>query len=348
MSYSKSYPLQFTGHGTEYFKIWIVNIVLTLMTLGIYSAWAKVRTARWFYGHTLLDGQVFSYLATPIQILKGRMIALVLVALYYAANFLSPLLAAVLLIGFFLLTPWTVINSLRFRARHSAYRGLRFDFTGGLKEAAGIYLLLPLATLLTLGLAFPYVAYRQVKFIAGNTVYGETRAQYGGTAKPFFGAYWPSLALMLLPFGLFAYGYFQMVQLSASGMPKNAVIAAVAGIFGLGAITFYLALFFVVALIQARTANLYYNHAAIGPVSFVSNQRARDLIWIYFSNLILIALTLGVFIPWAKVRLARYRAAHLNLRGPDDLDGFVAGQQKTDAATGAEIADVFDVNVGIA
>ncbi|MDR1854861.1 MAG: DUF898 domain-containing protein, partial [Azoarcus sp.] len=35
--------LQFTGSGGEYFRIWIVNLLLSILTLGIYSAWAKVR-----------------------------------------------------------------------------------------------------------------------------------------------------------------------------------------------------------------------------------------------------------------------------------------------------------------
>ncbi len=39
---STRHPLNFTGKGSEYFKIWIVNIALSLITLGIYSAWAKV------------------------------------------------------------------------------------------------------------------------------------------------------------------------------------------------------------------------------------------------------------------------------------------------------------------
>ncbi|MEM9624119.1 MAG: DUF898 family protein, partial [Pseudomonadota bacterium] len=43
---SRSSTLSFTGDGTEYFRIWIVNLTLTLLTLGIYSAWAKVRTNR--------------------------------------------------------------------------------------------------------------------------------------------------------------------------------------------------------------------------------------------------------------------------------------------------------------
>lgn len=48
--------LRFTGSATEYFRIWIVNLCLTLFTLGIFSAWAKVREKRYFYSHRLLDG----------------------------------------------------------------------------------------------------------------------------------------------------------------------------------------------------------------------------------------------------------------------------------------------------
>jgi uncharacterized membrane protein YjgN (DUF898 family) len=70
-------PFEFRGDGTEYFKIWIVNIFLTLITLGIYSAWATVRNNRYFYGNTFVDGTSFSYLAKPLQILKGRIIAVV-------------------------------------------------------------------------------------------------------------------------------------------------------------------------------------------------------------------------------------------------------------------------------
>jgi len=65
---------EFFGKGLEFFRIWIVNILLTVVTLGIYSAWAKVRTQRYLYGNTRLDGASFEYLAEPLQILQGRLI----------------------------------------------------------------------------------------------------------------------------------------------------------------------------------------------------------------------------------------------------------------------------------
>ena len=68
----RTLPLAFTGNTGEYFKIWIVNVFLTVLTLGIYSAWAKVRNKRYFYGNTLLDGAAFEYHATGRQLLPGR------------------------------------------------------------------------------------------------------------------------------------------------------------------------------------------------------------------------------------------------------------------------------------
>src|SRR5690349_16157554 len=79
-------PFEFRATGAEYFRIWIVNLLLTIVTLGIYSAWAKVRRMRYFYGNTILDGHGFEYHAKPLQILKGR---LIIVAAYVVFFFLT-------------------------------------------------------------------------------------------------------------------------------------------------------------------------------------------------------------------------------------------------------------------
>jgi len=77
VSHKKKESIQFSGLAQEYFSIWIVNLFFTVVTLGIYSAWAKVRNKRYFYGHTRVHKHNFEYLATPTQILKGRIIAFV-------------------------------------------------------------------------------------------------------------------------------------------------------------------------------------------------------------------------------------------------------------------------------
>src|SRR3954470_15403338 len=76
------YPIVFSATAGEYFRIWIVNLALTILTLGIYSAWAKVRKKRYFYGHTSIDGDTFDYRGNPIAILKGRIIAFLVFIAY--------------------------------------------------------------------------------------------------------------------------------------------------------------------------------------------------------------------------------------------------------------------------
>ena len=63
---------EFRGSATEFFGIWIVNLLLSLLTFGIYSAWAKVRTKKYFYQNTYVAGRSFDYHATGGQILIGR------------------------------------------------------------------------------------------------------------------------------------------------------------------------------------------------------------------------------------------------------------------------------------
>src|SRR5712671_5446340 len=62
------YRFDFTGLTGEYFRIWVVSLFLSVVTLGIYSAWGKVRKKRYLYSHTELDGTGFEFRATPLAI----------------------------------------------------------------------------------------------------------------------------------------------------------------------------------------------------------------------------------------------------------------------------------------
>src|SRR3974390_2548730 len=93
--------LQFTGSAGEYFRIWIVNLCLTVVTLGLYSPWAKVRRKRYFYGCTLLEGSAFDYSGNPVAMLKGRLIVLAILAIYSLSQQVLPLLSIALLAAIF-------------------------------------------------------------------------------------------------------------------------------------------------------------------------------------------------------------------------------------------------------
>lgn len=340
------YPLQFTGSGGEYFRIWIVNLALTLLTLGIYSAWAKVRRKRYFNNHTLLDGHPFDYLADPVAILKGRAIAFVCLLVYLLAQSFLPLISALLLLLFFVVTPWIVVRALQFNARNSSHRGLRFDFQGSLAESYIVFLGFAVLSMLTFGLAAPYLFYRKTAFIAGNHVYGNLHSSFHGRVWPFYRIFLVSIGILLGSVFLVLVGL-----IAVEGMPSftnSAGIGALMLYLMGGLLAFYAVLPIVAGYFSARLAQQTFLGTQFGDLGFESRHRARGLIWLYVSNVILIALTLGIFIPWAQVRSARFWIDNLGVIGPaQGLDNVVAAAGQGLSATGSEMADVFDVDLGV-
>jgi len=121
-----------------------------------------------------------------------------------------------------------------------------------------------------------------------------------------------------------------------------AVIYYALAFFGLG---LGLALF---AYLKTQITNLVWSNTSIGDNRFESTLATSEMIWIYLSNAVAIALSLGLLIPWASIRVARYRLHNINLLAQGDLDGFVAAaQEKKVAAAGEEMSDFFDVDFGI-
>ena len=147
----QKHGFQFTGNAKEYFGIWIVNLFLSIITLGIYTAWAKVRRMRYFYGHTFLDGHNLEYHAKPTAILIGRIIV---VGLLIAVNILlsiSPF-AGILVIPYLFAMPWIINQAMRFNARVTSYRNVRFNFKGTYWQALKIFFLIPVGAIVLLGL----------------------------------------------------------------------------------------------------------------------------------------------------------------------------------------------------
>ena len=131
---------QFTGDGREYFRIWVVNVLLTLVTLGVYSAWAKVRKTRYFWQNTRLDGHAFDYHGDPRAILLGRVVALALVLGYTFAFDISRATGLVMVALLCAVGPWLFMRAQRFRLVNSSWRGLRFGFDARLREAYRVVL----------------------------------------------------------------------------------------------------------------------------------------------------------------------------------------------------------------
>ena len=323
---------QFQGDGGEFFRIWIVNLVLSLLTLGIYSAWAKVRTKRYFFGNTELAGDRFDYLASPVAILKGRIIAVVLLGVYTLVSYFFAPMSFFLFILLMLVMPFFVMRAIRFNAVMSSWRGVRFGFGGDLLGAYKVVLLWPLFGLVTLGLGMPYVWYKQNQYLYSHYSYGQTAAATSAVPNDFYRVLFNVIGISVIG-GLLLFGVAFML-----GESVVALMFAGAG---------YVALYVLIyAGYQSSYFAAVYNNVQIKGSRLQTDITITGLFAVVLPNTIFTALTLGLYYPWAAVRLARYMQSHLWIEAAD-LDGFVAAQRDQQNALGDEIGEAFDFGIGI-
>jgi uncharacterized membrane protein YjgN (DUF898 family) len=353
----------FTGRTGEYFRIWIVNLFLTIVTVGLYSPWAKVRKKRYVYGNTWVAGSNFEYHGNPVAILKGRLLAFSAFAAYSLATHYSPRFAAAIALAVMPAAPWLVMRSFAFNAVNSSYRNIRFHFDGRYREALAALAPLALVPALTLVLpqldrahpprdlrdmwflfipsavlllVYPYVS-AKVKLLHVNRArFGTSAFRCGATVGAFYGIY--ALAVMLSMVLVFVLG---IVVAASAFLGSIAMMAAIPlGYLAVGAFLF--------AFTRAQMTNLVFNATRLdGRVALKSTITVFGLARIYALNLVAISLTVGFAVPWAVMRTLRYRAEHLALAAQDDIESFVAGVTRDVAAAGEEMGEMFDVDLSL-
>lgn len=108
---------------------------------------------------------------------------------------------------------------------------------------------------------------------------------------------------------------------------------------------FYIGMLAVVPLVQGMLQNTVWSGTSLERKAFQSDLRVANYVVTWLGVTILTVITIGLYRPFAVVQLARLRLEALSWQGsPDDL---IAVQRAgSDAAAGAEITDMMDVDFG--
>ena len=350
--------IRFAGSGSEYFGIWIVNVLLSVVTVGVWTAWAKVRRLRYFNGRTIVLGDPLEYHATGWMIFKGRF--LVFLALV-ASSVLSEALTAVHVaasaapgLALFALYPWAINRSLRFSARMTSWRNVRFDWRGTYWRTAVIYFLWPLLGILTLGACIPLAARALRHYMANNHLFGTTRFSARTPIKPYYAAFGWSLLFFLSvaagAAGLLWLSWAAGGAPSAAGETRPAAWISI-GTIGTGLLAGLLSgilLLFSGLIFTAMTRNVIVNALALGDAAtFESDLEPLRLVWIAFSNLVVSVATLFLLLPWAQVRAFRYQAERVTVAPKVPLSTFVDRETRRVAAFGEEFAELEGLDAAI-
>lgn len=334
------HQMRFEGSGGEYFKIWIVNLALSIVTLGIFSAWAKVRSKRYFYGNTYIGEHSFDYHADPIRILIGRAIAVVALLTYSLASTFLPLLGVVIAIGFFFAMPWLVNAALRFNARNTSYRNIRFNFVATYGDAFFVYIGWAFLLGLTLFTTYPLAKRARIRFNINNHRFGGKPFNVEIAGRSLYGIYAIGLVIGL--------GFAIVASVTAGALidPTAKVTGwSIWHVLILGLFAFIPLVLF--PYIGTKVFNLAVGGTVLADrFRFESSLSPLHMVWLTLSNLLLILVTLGLFYPWARVRTAHYLSSNFAVAGDSDLGSFTSELMASQSAIGEEVANFFDVDIG--
>ncbi|MBF0156035.1 MAG: DUF898 domain-containing protein [Magnetococcales bacterium] len=353
-------PFTFTGSAGEYFRIWIVNVCLTILTLGIYSAWAKVRRQRYLYRSTLLAGSPFDYHADPRRILKGRLFVFLFLVIAAAFNAAVPELQFITQILFFAIIPWLIVRSQIFNLANSSYHNLRFHFHPDYRGSYRVYLVEGILSMVTGGLLTPLFVCRSKQFFFRNCHFGRTPARFTGSCKRFFRILLVNPLLLALLGFLFVYLSSQLLALLGTDPTQGEVGPDTGGGFGFppflplfggsGWVFSFLVVWGTLAfgMVEAWVINHIWSHVELGRHRFRSTLNPFGMAWIRLTNTVATLVTLGLLTPWARIRLIRYRLAALVLLVPPGEEAFLAAVGREDpSALSEELGSFMDADFGL-
>ena len=371
--------IRFTGSGSEYFRIWAVNLLLILITLGLYLPFAKARRIRYFYANTLVDGQALSFHGDPWKMFRGFVLLVVLMGAYAGAGQVSKTAAFVAFLILCAVWPALWRASLQFRLGNTSWRGLRMRFDGKLKDAylacAPSYL--PAIALVTAGTLMAPDEPEAVKHLTAAITMNLVGAlvllllapwslalfkryqhngyrfanQHARVDLPVGKVY--GLALKTVGVALAPIGAGIALAFASAGLAKSMGAGVDRGLFmviaGAGGMLAYVLMFAVVLPYgAARMQNLAWNGTRSEALAFRSALSFTALFVLTLKNWVLTALTLGLYRPFAAISTAKLRLEAVQIETQQDPADWVAAANAGHAdATGEIAGDFFGIDMGL-
>ncbi len=305
--------LSFRGSASRLFAIQVRNWLLTLLTLGIYYFWGKVRTRRYVYACTEFDGDALAFHGTGRELLLGWLKAAPFIAFIFLFPRLLPIAwpsiwappVAAWTVIFLILLLWPVAQAgaYRYRTSRTSWRAVRFSFRAGTFRFLGLNLKGYALTVLTGGMYRPVFDVQVRRYMVENTWFGDRCFRYSGRGLDLLPGY-----VLAAPFALATFG---------------------------------------ISWAWWRAACYRYDwaHTEFGNTRFRASVTGGALLGLWLGNVGLLVSTLGLAMPAVIARTARFWTSRIQVIG--DLDLAAIRQEAQAASAVAEsFADFLGFDFG--
>jgi uncharacterized membrane protein YjgN (DUF898 family) len=304
--------LSFHGTGGTLFGIYVVNVLLTIVTFGIYRFWGRVKVRRFMMSQTSFEGDRLAYHGSGRELLNGCFKAGLLFGIPLAAlqtvdglagdrmihaviRFLSSVVVLIFI-------PMAMVGARRYRLSRTSWRGIRFSFRGRAKDFIRIFTRGSLLSTLTLSLYYPFFQVRKQHFMVSHSYFGRRPFRFEGRGRDLFGTYVVTLLLLLPTLGLSWFWF------------------------------------------SAKKTRYCWEHTFFETARFRCSLAGRQLMTFTLTNWLFLVVTLGLAWPWVLVRNTRFVFSYLSIDGPLDVDGIVQEPQVA-TATGDALSSILGTDV---
>lgn len=301
------YSLSFHGTPSTLFGIYIMNILYTILTLGIYRFWGKIKVRQYLMSQSELMGERFAFHGTGKELCIGWLKAMVIIVVGYGIimglEYLNPIFILLVYPSALVVLAVAKVGSMRYRLSRTSWRGIRLSFRGSFRRGIKLYAGGLVLTIITLGLYYPIFHVKMRDFWTSNTYFGNRPLLYDGRGGDLMGAYLLALLLTIPTLGIYWFWF------------------------------------------RARMQRYDWEHTTFPGIRFRYAATGANLLSLTAVNLLLLIFTIGLAMPWVIIRTLRFNFNYLSLRGAVDFDTIQQEAQGA-RAVGEGLADYLDLDVG--
>lgn len=305
------YPFSFVGSGSIYFGIAIINMILKILTLGLYYPWAKAKELQYLYGSTSFDESRFEFHGTGKEMFKGFIKALIFFAIIIGGFIVAmvmemPIIGFIWYIGgFALILPLAIHGSYKYRMSRTSWRGIRFGYRGNRKEFMMLFFKEMFFTIISLGIYGAWMAINIRKYVLSNVRFGSAEFKYKGNGGEYFVLNIKGYFLTLITLGIYMFWWQK-------------------------------------SLFQYYIDNLSLHHKD-DKIRLKSTASGGDFFGLIVVNLLMLIFTLGIAYPWVLTRSLKFIFSKIEIVGNIDTEQLVQTEIEYTDATGEDMSDMLDL-----
>ena len=323
--------LEYDGHLGALYRMFLLNILLTILTLGIWRFWAITRYRRYLWSRMRFQGERFTYTGTGGELFLGLLLAIAIVAaigiacsgIGYVLYVIAPKLRFLAFIPFYLaiviLALGAPFSAQRYRLSRTLWCNTRGGMTGsmfayGLRALLYVLLIFP-----TLYQIIPWITLRLAERRINASIFGATRFHFTGRAWHIYPAFLATIALWLISIAAIATLVFlgsqpainALITLLGDGIDASTatlILRYIGSWIIVGLAAFILISTILASWYNAVVARHIFGNTTLGPLTFASRITGPRLFILLTGNLLIILCTLGLGWPITIQRDARFLA----------------------------------------